>query len=84
MRRSLASIDAARSFQYDAKFFGNFNDKMRTTEDRSKYRFGLKSNLEFLTQLDRKFIDVCNEKGKETNLCQDATRYSCTTDLSVT
>ena len=54
-------MNKARSFKYGSRAFGhkkwykeNFNIKegLRSNEDRRKFRFGLKSNVDFLIQLD--------------------------------
>ena len=71
VRRSLASVNAARSFQYGAKFFGNAKrytdelkvvEKMESNEDRRKFRFGLKSVVDFLIQIDFETLLECLTK----------------------
>ena len=61
INKSLSSLNSAKSLQYGSKFFGlqkwytddfNVSQKMQTNVDRRKFRFGLKSNVDFLIQLD--------------------------------
>ena len=61
LRRSLFSLNSARSHIYSASYFGNskwysegvdFGKTALTTHERRKIRFGLKSNVDFLVQLD--------------------------------
>ena len=71
VRRSLASVNAARSFQYGAKFFRNTKwytdelkvvEKMDSNEDRRKFRFGLKSVVDFLIQIAFETLLECLTK----------------------
>ena len=61
LRRSLPSLNSARSHLYSSSFFGDtkwysegfdFGAKALTTTERRKFRFGMKSNVDFLVQLD--------------------------------
>ena len=61
LRKSLSAVNRARAFKYGSRAFGhkkwykeNFDTRegLRTNEDRRKFRFGLKSNIDFLIQLD--------------------------------
>ena len=61
LRKSLASLNTAKSFVYSSRAFGQQNwykesfnvlRGLRSNADRRKFRFGLKSNIEFLVQLD--------------------------------
>ena len=68
LRRSLHSLNIARAYKYGSRSFGekgwyteNFNigKKLRTNDDRRKFRFGLKSNVDFLLQLDLENLKSC-------------------------
>ena len=61
LRKSLAAINNARAFKYGTRAFGNkkwykenfdTTEGLKTNEDRRKFRFGLKTNIDFLIQLD--------------------------------
>ena len=61
LRKSLCAVNNARAFRYGSRAFGkkkwykeNFDvrEGLRSNEDRRKFRFGLKSNIDFLIQLD--------------------------------
>ena len=76
IQKSLSSLNSAKTLQYGFKFFGmqkwysddfNVSQKMRINDDRRKYRFGLKSNVNFLIQLDIENLIYClttNGEGK--------------------
>ena len=68
LRKSLASINTARSSKYGSKAFGkntwyseNFDvvKGLRTNAERRKFRFGLKSNVDFLIELDLANLKNC-------------------------
>ena len=61
LRKSLSSLNTAKSFVYGSRAFGqqswykeSFNvcRSLHSNADRRKFRFGLKSNINFLIQLD--------------------------------
>ena len=61
IQKTLSSLNSAKTLEYGSKFFGtpkwysddfNVSQKMQTNDDRRKFRFGLKSNVDFLIQLD--------------------------------
>ena len=61
LRRSLPSLNSARSQLYSSSYFGNtkwysegfdFREKALSIPERRKFRFCLKSNVDFLIQLD--------------------------------
>ena len=67
-RQSLPSLNTARAFKYGSRSFGkkswykeNFdiNARLRNNNDRRKFRFGLKSNVDFLIQLDMESLKSC-------------------------
>ena len=68
LRQSLPSINSARAFKYGSRAFGqkswyseNFDiaKGLKTNADRRKFRFGLKSNVDFLIQLDIESLKIC-------------------------
>ena len=68
LRRSLPSINSARAYKYGSRAFGqkswyneNFNitKGLKTNADRRKFRFGIKSNVDFLIQLDIESLKTC-------------------------
>ena len=68
LRKSLSAVNKARAFKYGSRAFGhkqwykedfNLKEGLRSNEDRRKFRFGLKSNVDFLIQLD-----ILNLKAK--------------------
>ena len=78
IHKTLSSLNSAKSLQYGSKFFGmqkwytddfNVSQKMQTNVDRRKFRFGLKSNVDFLIQLDIEnlifFLTTKGEKNAE-------------------
>ena len=72
LRKSLASVNLARSYKYGSKPFGQkkwYKDDfdvvtgLRSNEARRKFRFGLKTNIEFLIQLDLENLKECLTKA---------------------
>ena len=68
LRKSLSTVNKARAFKYGSRAFGhkkwykedfNIKEGLRSNKDRRKFRFGLKSNVDFLIQLD-----ILNLKAK--------------------
>lgn len=68
LRKSLQSINTARAYKYGSKSFGergwyteNFDvvKNLHSNMDRRKFRFGLKSNIDFLIQLDLENLKSC-------------------------
>ena len=68
LRKTLSALNRARAFKYGSRAFGhkkwykeNFDIKegLRSNEDRRKFRFGLKSNVDFLI-----LLDIMNLKAK--------------------
>ena len=68
LRRALSSINAARAFKYGSRAYGqkkwyteefNISRGLKTTKNRRQFRFGLKSNVEFLIQLDLENLRSC-------------------------
>ena len=61
LRQALSSVNAARAFKYGLRVFGqkrwytedfDISKGLKTNDNRRQFRFGLKSNVEFLIQLD--------------------------------
>ena len=61
LRKSLSAANSARAFRYGSRAFGNkkwykknvdTQEGLKSNEDRRKFRFGLKTNIDFLIQLD--------------------------------
>ena len=61
LRQSLPSINSARAYKYGSRAFGqkswysesfDIAKGLKTNADRRKFRFGLKSNVDFLIQLN--------------------------------
>ena len=77
IHKSLSSLNSAKSLQYGSIFFGiqkwytddfNVSQKMQTNVDRRKFRFGLKSNVDFLIQLDiENLIFYLTTKGEKSS-----------------
>ena len=68
LRQALSSVNAARAFKYGSRAYGqkkwytedfNIIRGLRTTKSRRQFRFGLKSNVEFLIQLDLENLRSC-------------------------
>ena len=68
LRKSLTAINKARAFKYGTRAFGlkkwykepfDTVEGLRTNEERRKFRFGLKSNIDFLIQLDILHLKTC-------------------------
>ena len=68
LRQALSSVNAARAFKYGSRAYGhkrwytedfNISRGLRTTKSRRQFRFGLKSNVEFLIQLDLENLRSC-------------------------
>ena len=68
----MASVNLARSYKYGSKPFGQkkwYKDDfdvvsgLRSNEARRKFRFGLKTNIEFLIQLDLENLKECLTKA---------------------
>ena len=87
LRRSLASINTARSYKYGPRAFGkntwyseNFDvvKGLRSNTERRKFRFGLKSNVDFLIELDLANLKNCL---LDKSLPQP-TNYAATSSLS--
>ena len=86
LRKSLTSVNTARAYLYGTRAFGlkswykeSFDvfKGLRTNEERRKFRFGLKSNVDFLIQLDVQNLKTCLQDTKfdpESILTQQNTR----------
>ena len=68
LRQSLNSVNSARAYKYGSRAFGqkswyteNFDiaTGLKSNADRRKFRFGLKSNVDFLIQLDIEGLKQC-------------------------
>ena len=68
LRQALSSVNAARAFKYGSRSFGqkrwytedfNICKGLKTNDSRRQFRFGLKSNIEFLIQLDLENLRSC-------------------------
>ena len=68
LRQALSSVNAARAFKYGSRAYGqkkwytedfNISRGLRTNKSRRQFRFGLKSNVEFLIQLDLENLRSC-------------------------
>ena len=68
LRRALSSVNAARAFKYGSRSFGqkrwytedfDISRGLKTNKNRRQFRFGLKSNVEFLIQLDLENLRSC-------------------------
>ena len=68
LRKSLPSINSARAFKYGSRSFGKKRwyretfdvvSGLKSNADRRKFRFGLKSNVDFLIQLDLESLKTC-------------------------
>ena len=68
LRQSLPSINSARAYKYGSRAFGqkswysesfDIAKGLKTNADRRKFRFGLKSNVDFLIQLDIESLKIC-------------------------
>ena len=68
IKKSLSSVNSARAQSYSSCFFGNekwycedfdFEKLLLHPNDRRKIRFGLKSNVDFLIQLDLQNLKDC-------------------------
>ena len=68
LRKSLASLNTARAYLYGSRAFGlkswykeSFDvfRGLRSNAERRKFRFGLKSNIDFLIQLDVQNLKTC-------------------------
>ena len=68
LRKSLASVNLAKSYEYGSKTFGkkswyredfDVGRTLRENQDRRAFRFGLKSNVDFLIQLDLENLRAC-------------------------
>ena len=68
----MRSVNTARSVKFGSKFFGerswysgdvDVSSKIRSLEDRRRFEFGLKCNVDFLIQLDLKnVIELLSQK----------------------
>ena len=61
LRKSLSAVNKARAFNYGSRAFGNekwykenfdTQEGLKSNKERRQFRFGLKSNVDFLIQLD--------------------------------
>ena len=68
LRQSLPSVNAARAFKYGSRAYGqkkwysedfNISRGLRSNKSRRQFRFGIKSNVEFLIQLDLENLRSC-------------------------
>ena len=67
LRQALSSVNAARAFKYGSRAFGHkrwYSEEFDITrglktKSRQQFRFGLKSNVEFLIQLDLENLRTC-------------------------
>ena len=68
LRQALSSVNAARAFKYGSRAFGqkrgytedfDISRGLKTNKNRRQFRFGLKSNIEFLVQLDLENLRSC-------------------------
>ena len=67
-RKSLPSINSAHAFKYGSRSYGKKRwytetfdvvTGLKSNADRRKFRFGLKSNVDFLIQLDLESLKAC-------------------------
>ena len=68
LRQALSSVNAARAFKYGSRAYGqkkwytedfNISRGLKSNKSRRQFRFGLKSNVEFLIQLDLENLRSC-------------------------
>ena len=86
LRRSLRSLNTARAYKYGSKSFGekgwytesfDIGRGLHSNSERRKFRFGLKSNVDFLIQLDLANLKSCLlEKSQDTTFPQSTTPSS--------
>ena len=90
-RKSLTAINKARAFKYGSRAFGlkkwykeTFDtvEGLRTNDERRKFRFGLKSNIDFLIQLDILNLKTCLQDTSFTPQRNNAPHLSSLSDGS--
>ena len=68
LRQALSAVNAARAFKYGSRSYGHkkwyredfdISRGLKSNESRRQFRFGLKSNVEFLIQLDLQNLRSC-------------------------
>ena len=68
LRQALSYVNAARAFKYGSRAYGqkkwytedfNISRGLKSNKSRRQFRFGLKSNVEFLIQLDLENLRSC-------------------------
>ena len=68
LRQALSSVNAARAFKYGSRSFGqkrwytedfDISRGLKNNKNLRQFRFGLKSNVEFLVQLDLENLRSC-------------------------
>lgn len=91
LRKSLNSLNIARAYKYGAKSFGkmswyteNFHigRGLKSNVERRKFRFGLKSNIDFLLQLDLANLKTCLLDKSQDNHFPQPTSTSSLSDGS--
>ena len=82
----MRSVNTARLVKFGSKFFGerswysgnvDVSSKIQSLEDRRRFRFGLKCNVDFLIQLDlENVIDLLNQKQAKSDPVDEAIPHS--------